>query len=374
MKKRTRFILFSTFIVIYLILSPLIIFYSLGYRFDFTQMKIVSTGGLYLKIWPGDAQINIDGKIDKKTGVFSNEALIQGLFPKKYNIIIKKDGHSAWEKNLEIKDRQVTSVDNVTLIKENILFEKIKDNIKSFYLSPNRDLILLIDSTEYSFSINDTQTMAEKNSFLLPESTEKNVGVVSWDENLKIIMLEANNNYFLIDYNKLGVIKPKTTSFESTNDLVSGGKLTFKKVDGYIYLLDKETNKFSGFYQAKDIIFSPDESKFLFFNNYEILFAKTDNPDDKNFLLRFSEKINNCFWLNNNYLIFDVAGNIKISEIDNRDKINTVALPQQISLKGNSTITLNNPKMFFDEINKNLYLLNNKILLISERLTDKNNK
>lgn len=306
MTRKTRFILFSIFVAVYLVLAPLIIFYSLGYRFDFEKKRIISTGGLYLKFWPENAEVFVDGKIKKRVNPFSNEMLIQGLFPKKQTILVKKDGYNQWEKTLEIKEKEVNRVENITLIKEKIIFEKLKENIKDFYISPNGDLILSSD--------------------------------------------------------------PSISNPENNKKLIVGGKLTFKKEDGYIYLLNTKTNKFDSFYEAKDIIFSPDKSKFLFFNDHEILFANIDKPNERNFLLRFSEKINNCFWLNNNYLIFDVTGKIKISEIDSRDRINIVELPQQVYLNDESIIELKNPKFLFNQTDKKLYILTENTLLASEKL------
>lgn len=373
MTRKTRFILLSLFVFLYLVVAPILICYSLGYRLDFDKKKLVSTGGVYLKIWPQESQISIGEKINKKTSIFSNELLVQGLLPKKYKIIVKKDGYYDWEKNLEIESQKVNRIENVTLIKEGIFFEISKEKINNFYISPNRDLILLLGSNQ-RFSLVNSQTKIEENSFFLPEVIKNDVDIFSWDENTDIIILEAEGNYFSVDYNKTGVIEPKKISLKDSNKLVSDAKLTFKKEDAYIYLLNPETNKFDGFYQAKDITFSPDKSRFLFFNDHEILFAESKTPNQRNFLMRFSEKINNCFWLNNNYIIFDVAGSVKISEIDTRDKINMVDLGTKINLTNNSFVESKNPKIFFDEINKKLYILNKNTLFISEPLTDKNNK
>lgn len=326
-----------------------------------------------MKIWPQETEILIDDKIEKKTGLFSNQILIQGLFPKKHSISVNKDGYYPWQKTLEIKDKEVTRVENITLIKKEIFFEISKEKINNFYFSPNRNLILLLDSSQH-FSLVNSQTKIEENSFSLPKVIKNDVDVFSWDENEKIITLETGDDYFSVDYNKTGLIEPKEISLENSDKLVSAAKLTFKKEGAYIYLLDSETNNFDEFYQAKDIIFSPDKSKFLFFNDHEILFAELKTPDQKNFLMRFSEKINNCFWLNNYYIIFDVADSVKISEIDTRDKINMVDMETKINLIDNSFVELKNPKIFFDEINKKLYILNKNTLFVSKPLTDKNNK
>ena len=280
MTRKTRIILFSLSVFLYLVVAPVIIFYSLGYRIDFENKRLVGTGGLYLKIWPQGADILIDNKINKKLGFFSDQILIQGLFSREHAILVKKEGYSPWQKTLGIKRKEVTKVENITLIKEKIVFEKLRNNIKNL------------------------------------------------------------NDYFLVNYNESWVIEPKTTLFENNKE---------------------------------SAILSPDESKLLFFNDHEISFAETKNPIEKIFLYRFSEKIDDCFWLNNNYLIFNIGNQIKISEIDTRDKINTVELPQQIFLTDDTFFELKNPKIFWDETNKKLYILDQSILFVSEPITDKSN-
>lgn len=373
MTRKTRLILFLTLLIVYLILAPVLIFYSLGYRFDFTTKKIVNTGGFYIKVWPSDSQVLIGEKINKRTGVFSNELLIQGLLPKKYKMVVKKDGYFDWEKTLEIEKQTVTRVENVTLIKKDIFFEISKEEINNFYFSPSRDLILLLGPNQH-FSLVNSRTKIEQNSFSLPE-TAKDIDVFSWDENIKTIILkDSRDSLFIINYSQKGEILPEAT-FQSVNEpQVTNGIIYFEKKNGYIYLRVPEEDKPWQLYQAKDVVFSPDKSKFLFYNDYEILYAKTSDPFQRIFITRFSEKIGNCFWLNNNYIIFDVAGSIKISEIDTRDKINMVDLGTKINLRGNGSVELKNPKMFFDEIDKKLYILNKNTLFVSEPLTDKNNK
>jgi len=355
MTKRNRLILITIFSVIFLAVAPELLFYALGYKFDLAKKKFVSTGGIYIRISTPNTQVFVNGRQKKNFNIFDNSILIQGLLPKKYEFSVKKDGYYSWQKYLEIKEKEVIRVENVTLIKEKVVFEKLRDNIKNFYISPKGDLVLLLDSLKYDFSIVDGKTTVEKNSFYLPKNTKPphqnigsggkdNIKVVSWDENLKTIILKTEDNYFSIDYSKPGiinpspsakgegVIEPKTTLFESDEEL--------------------------------DTIFSPDNSKFLFFNDHEIFFAETKNPSEKTFLTRFSEKIKDCFWLNDYYLVFVVGDKIKISEIDARDKLNIVDL-NPLSEK---ITEIKNPSVFWDQVNKKLYLLNNNSLFLSEKL------
>ena len=84
----------------------------------------------------------------------------------------------------------------------------------------------------------------------------------------------------------------------------------------------------------------------------------SDKTFNKNFLNRFSEKIGQCYWLNNDYVVFTLGKKIKISEIDTTgDQINIIELPQQAD------------KIYFSQEDKKLYAQFGKETLVSEQLT-----
>jgi len=122
MTKKTRTILFSICAFLFAVTAPSIIFYSQGYRLDFAARKIVQTGGLYFKVAPRSAQVYINGKPKDTTSIFTNSSLVKNLLPKTYAIEISKDGYYSWQKNLEVKEKQVTEAKNITLFPKNINF------------------------------------------------------------------------------------------------------------------------------------------------------------------------------------------------------------------------------------------------------------
>jgi len=79
----------------------------------------------------------------------------------------------------------------------------------------------------------------------------------------------------------------------------------------------------------------------------------------KIFLNRFSEIIGDCFWLNYNYLVFNIENQIKISETDTRDKINIFLIKE-----------LKNPKIFYNNSLDNLYIFSENNLFFSSFIID----
>jgi tricorn protease-like protein len=147
------------------------------------------------------------------------------------------------------------------------------------------------------------------------------------------------------------------------------GNFIFLKDGEKIYLFDQKSNSFEKFFEPiKSLKVSPDLKKIAFFNEHEIwLFFLEDSFDqpwkkakEKVFLTRFSEKIGDLFWYTCHYLIFNTDSKIKIVEIDDRDGLNIYDLPTQMEFK--------EPKFFFNDFDKKIYLLSEGNFYLSEKL------
>lgn len=140
-------------------------------------------------------------------------------------------------------------------------------------------------------------------------------------------------------------------------------------IDDSLFFLNEKTKEFEKISEnINNFKLCPDNKKIAIFNNSEIwiffLEEQKSQPQrhtyEKVFLTRFSEKINNCLWLSNHYLILSIGNNeqtIKIMEIDDRDRINMYDLAK-----------FENQNIFFSNISKQLYLLNQNNLYFSKKL------
>ena len=396
MSKKTRRIILLICSVLFFIITPIIVLYSLGYRIDFEEKKIVATGGIYVKALPLGANIIIDSKISNKTSILSNYVFVQNLLPKQHSILIKKDGYYDYQKNLAVKENEVTKLEQVVLFKKNIAFETIKDpssgtefttgqegKMKSpFNQQVIQDKYIIKNNNLYYSNIKSNENLSptQKNTPII-----KNIIAYKTDGN--IIWLGLDGFLYSSDLNglpaqagknieKLSQINLKVNKKKSYL-LLEFGKNIFLKENNDLLLFDSEAKSFINFYTPiKDLKISPDGQKIIYYNDYEILFSSLNSDiTDKVLLNRFSEKINNCYWLNDDYLIFELENKIIISEIDNRDRINTINLPEKISLADGTLVDFKKPlpdgrqaKIFFDQQDKKLYILSENNLLVSERL------
>ena len=184
MTKKTRTVLFSICVFLFLVSASAVVFYSQGYRFDFEKKKITQTGAFYFKVLPRSAQIYFDGKLKKETDFIFGSALIENLLPKTYNIQIKKEGYISWEKTLEIKEKQVTEAKNIVLIPESLGFTVLVESkeVKDFFFSPDAKKIILEEIRENGWQINLYDLKNNVKSYLIGEKDIAKSEVVKEDK------------------------------------------------------------------------------------------------------------------------------------------------------------------------------------------------
>ncbi|OGZ64682.1 MAG: hypothetical protein A3A98_01660 [Candidatus Staskawiczbacteria bacterium RIFCSPLOWO2_01_FULL_40_39] len=460
MTKKTRLIILLICAALFFIITPYIVLYSLGYRIDFEKRKIVATGGIYVKALPSSAEVIIDSKIKTKTGILSNSAFVQNLSAKTHSVAIKKEGYYDYQKNLAVKENEVTKLEHVILIKQNNTFKLLDNNVDYFSLSPNENNLLLaaISDKKVDFKIINLKTQQAQNLSLLAginlPTTAPQVLDLQWSGDSSRALINISGSYFLIklilpkfsitviplltnakeisfnpqDNQEIFFVKDKNL-YSSKKSLpvlknvivyqLANQTITWFSYDGFMYASNVAGNlqskinlqplniKKNGAYKikiisgivflqedelllwvnpslkivesfyssVKDFKISPDGQKILYCNDHEILFSSIPSTTAEKMLLnRFSEKISNCYWLNNEYLIFNLGDKVAISETDTRGNINTVVLPEKLSLGDDKTIEIernntNNPlKIYFSQADKQLYLLTKKNMLASERL------
>ncbi|KPJ55462.1 hypothetical protein AMJ49_07100 [Parcubacteria bacterium DG_74_2] len=159
MTKKARIILIFVLISLFFLITPVLILYSQGYRFDFENKKITKTGGLFLKVLPKNADVFLDGRLKEKTSFFFGSVYINNLLPKKYNIRVEKEDYSVWEKNLEVKEKEVVEAKNITLIPKNLELQILSKEIEDFWILSEKEVILkepakdTVDENEWALKI-----------------------------------------------------------------------------------------------------------------------------------------------------------------------------------------------------------------------------
>lgn len=125
-----RRFLFISFVIIFTLAGIVVIYYTKGYRIDFSNFSVTKTGGVYIEANVSGFQIELGGKIyQDQSGLFKKSTLISNVIPKKYVVAIKKDGYYDYEKNIEVLPSQVVRLFNVLLVPKEIRSSFSQENI-----------------------------------------------------------------------------------------------------------------------------------------------------------------------------------------------------------------------------------------------------
>jgi len=422
MEKRVRTILFFVFLLIFIVIAPLLTLYVQGYRFDFENKKLTKTGALFIKtISPKQAEIYIDNKLIQKTDFFFSSALIENLLPKKYNIKVQKQDYYTWEKNLEIKEKQVAEAKNIILFPQDPGFKLLSTNIDNAWFSKDKKKAVIKESEKNVWSLELYDLEKNVKSHLLKETDIYQAGAdlvdLEFTDNNNLLLQIASKeqiNYFNLQINRIPTLLTKTKAPQNViknalaykvfnkniyyldhlgdfyktdvslikNEKIAGSPFNIKQETEYkLYIYDKAIflleEKTMYFFNQDEKIFekfseninslkiSPDEQKIAYFSDSEIkiLFLEEQTFQPKRqametiFLIRLSENIKDVLWINSNYLLFITNNALKITEIDNRDQVNAIDLA-----------IVESPEIFLNLQTKKLYLLDRGNLFVSEKI------
>ncbi len=209
MTRKTRVILASLAALLFLILAPVLVLYSMGYRFG-TEVKAV--GMMYLRSVPKDANVYIDGKLFKKTTPTAITELKKG----EYEIKVEKNGFSTWKKKLPVSPNVITEVRNIYLLPLSLTPKLITEHSITYYkISPSQEKIAYITEDEASRGIWILNLKDLSKTQVFSKTIYKNLEVpdtVEWSgDSKKILFLaepESKNfkatspKYFIIDIEK----------------------------------------------------------------------------------------------------------------------------------------------------------------------------
>ena len=225
-----------------------------------------------------------------------------------------------------------------------------QDSSRIFFLE-NNDLYLykksapvIKDVVVYRIS-NNTITWLSRDGFLYTADTQGN------------FVKKISDKEFLV----------KTAS---QYDLTLALGLVFLQEDTLVWLFDQSSESFKKLYSpVNEIAVSPDGQKILFSSDKELWYVLPNIDIAKKIpLSKLSNDVSQAQWLGNDYIVFAAKNTIMISEIDARGNVNTIALPQKISLSDASETILADFQIFFNQQDKKLYVVNQKNLLVSEKM------
>lgn len=184
--RQTRRLFFYILLLVFILIAPLLIALSYGYRLDFVTGEVARRGGIFVKSRTSGLSIFLNGDFVKETSFFSGGALLPEVPRGVYLLRIEKQGFQPWSKTVEVKPALVTELRRILLTPRPLasatstradlaLAEKGDQPEENFAVDRKNNLVRkTATSTEvlaanvYSFSRVDDNTVffIDKNGFL----------------------------------------------------------------------------------------------------------------------------------------------------------------------------------------------------------------
>jgi hypothetical protein len=116
MTLKTRRFIFLSLIALFLVAGAGLVFYAQGWRLDWKTLAPVRVGGIYIRTFPAEARIFLDGKeVRNQAGLIQSGTFIQNLFPKSYRLTVTMPGFQTLERNVAVKPSLVSQLEKLVL-------------------------------------------------------------------------------------------------------------------------------------------------------------------------------------------------------------------------------------------------------------------
>lgn len=214
LKKPFRRMILIFFLFLFFTISPMIVMYTAGYRYDIKNGLLKKTGAINIDINPTTSEVFINNKkINSRIPIRLND-----LPSGKYTITIKNEGYFDWQKNVEVMSKETVYIKDVVLLKKNTP-EIIQTGIvKDLILSPNGQYLI------YSLEEENKKEIWQKNI-----KTEESFFVTSFKTIEKLVIsFSPNESYYTISteeipYKRIMIIN--TQKPEKNLDLITYSKV-----------------------------------------------------------------------------------------------------------------------------------------------------
>jgi len=225
MSLKTRRLLFIFFSIAFLIITPLVISYAVGYKISFSGKIMQKTGMLILDTEPEGAKIYLNGKprrlflkkyFKESESYITTPAKIKNLLPGKYDVKLELDGYREWRKKLEIKPGMSTFAEDIYLFKKSLPLLIQNGGIKQTSLSPDGEYLAVVSDKKIYLIDLDNEEKIELGT-LEPSSETSELGSNSWSPDGKKILFNnivydienLSGKINLNNFVKNGIMKPK---------------------------------------------------------------------------------------------------------------------------------------------------------------------
>lgn len=282
--------IFWIFFIIFLAISPLVIYYSQGFRYDKYHGIFIHSGSVTIKSLPTSVNIylNDDLQPTKSLDIINSSITLNGLRPGNYNLRVSSEGYQDWEKRIEVHSGISTEFWNVILLPKTAKLQELgASGAERFFPSPFGKRVAYIKSNENQFQIwflnvgqNDPQVIYSGENISFPEDKLENLEWNFKESYIVSPVIRNNQKDYLITSADLDIEASFLSEMTKLKDLQKARWSSKEK--GVIYFLAKADGKIStDLYKldidSKEIILVTEDIKTYDFSSSGLYFIRNNN-------------------------------------------------------------------------------------------------
>lgn len=307
-------------ILLFFIISPLLILYTTGYRYDFYNHEIKQTGVISIDIKPEDTTVYLNSvKINEELPMrLTNRA------PGNYKIRLEKTGYQSWEKDITVESKRTTYIKDIVLFKDSLPIKTLLNDEETLHeIVPNNDgsFVFAIRKKRGIYEI-DLLDTTEKTWVTIDRRSSNIKPIIDWspyddyasiifenDEKKELILLDAHNKAVAKNYE---LAKNKTYSYQwLKSSLVPTIYIQKnKKISKINTSIELELE-----YMTKSNIWHIDEQEKLWVYNENKRQLETQN-EDLSTTINIDQPVTDILDINNNRIILANENQIIVVELD----------------------------------------------------------
>lgn len=230
MKKYYRQFLLMLSILVFLVVSPIMVFYALGYRFSANVKESKPVGVLIVESVPRRADVYIN---DQHVGKTPHS--VANLSPETITLAVAKEGMVTWQKRIAIASGVVTEARDIRLFPETKNIRTMASNVNSFSLSPNRKLVA-VTTNDNQFLVLDGDGIEIAKPITLTTIPER----LLWSPDSSFIIFSTRNKVSVVDITKTPLLPSPVSKLDKTT------KLTWdQRIPGRLHAITNENDLIS---------------------------------------------------------------------------------------------------------------------------------
>ncbi|NQV13294.1 MAG: PEGA domain-containing protein [Parcubacteria group bacterium] len=203
MKRWKRRVFFVFAIAIFLMMAPLAILYTSGYRYNFSDKSLKKIGMVIIESTPEDVNVYINDQLVTDKTPYKQSS----VFPDTYNIKLTKDDYTTWEKNLTVESKLVTWVSHarIFLLDPPAKIVAQKSAITNFVLAPDYKKIAYVAPGEVGSELwlADIDSAEQKKLFPSEQATKQgSISNLEWSPDSRKVLFNSSSQYFIVDAEK----------------------------------------------------------------------------------------------------------------------------------------------------------------------------